>query len=78
MLVKIDGTFSSKRSLSIGVPQGSILGPLMFIIFINDFALDSELISILFTDDTTLFHSGKDSLDDLIRSFKVKFLKLLE
>ena len=70
MLVKIDGTFSSKRSF--------ILGPLMFIIFINDLALGSELLSILFSDDTTLFHSGKDSLDDLIRSFKVKFLKLYE
>lgn len=51
----IDGVTSSFMNLSTGVPQGSILGPLLFIIYINDLHESSNSFSFLcYADDTTL------------------------
>ena len=43
-----------------GVPQGSILGPLLFLMFVNDLPSSTMLDPIMFADDTTLFHSNKN------------------
>ena len=55
--VCIDGEYSEWARVTSGVPQGSVLGPILFIIFIND--LDSNIISKLdkFADDSKLGRS---------------------
>ena len=59
--VKINGSFSTSKQTSLGVPQGSVLGPLLFNIYINDFfylVKDTEVCN--YADDTTIFACGSD------------------
>ena len=64
--VYLNGACSSSKPIYFGVPQGSILGPLLFIIYINDVTHSSKILNfILFADDTNLFHCD-DSITNLI------------
>ena len=53
--VALNGPFSSLTSIEVGVPQGSILEPLLFLIYINDLSDDLITNVKLFADDTFLF-----------------------
>jgi hypothetical protein len=57
--ITLNGIFSKLKSVRIGVPQGSILGPILFLLYINDLPDCTLLKSLLFADDTTLLASGK-------------------
>ena len=58
--VEFNNVRSSPQGISCGVPQGSILWPLFFILYVNDLNNASMLDAILFADDTNLFISHND------------------
>ena len=62
--VQYDGFESEKGPLSCGVPQGSVLGPLFFLIYVNDMIKACpQLELVLFADDTNIFAQGKNIAD---------------
>jgi hypothetical protein len=59
--VNINGVSSALCNVDRGVPQGSTLGPLLFLLYMNDFHTASRKLNFIhFADDTTLFCSGSD------------------
>ena len=66
--VVLNGQVSSWADIQAGVPQGSILGPLFFLIYINDLSNDLSSDPKMFADDTSLFsvvHNTVDSCNNL-------------
>ena len=83
---KVDGEYSKKRTLKYGVPQGSILGPLLFNLFINDifyFLNESKLAN--YADDASTYickkgifpflHSLKSETEVVLNWFKINEMK---
>ena len=58
---RINGVDSNINDINVGVPQGSCLGPLLFLVYINDLPciVKNSKVS-MYADDTSIYHSSKD------------------
>ena len=74
--VVVDGEVSSWKSVLSGVPQGSVLGPILFLVYIDDLEVEVKGKILKFEDDTKLFRKPKeieykenlqDDIDELVR-----------
>src|ERR1043165_1332461 len=74
--ISYNGHASSMLDVKCGVPHGSILGPLLFLIYVNDISHTSTTLQFLmFADDTNMFMSSK-SLVELVDKFNIELQKV--
>ena len=76
--VHLNNQSSSNLPITCGVPQGSILGPLLFLLYVNDVCQTSHILKyILFADDTALFHSDTN-ICRLINTMNIELQKIAD
>ena len=74
--VYLDRYVSSMLNISCGIPQGSVLGPLLFILYVNDMSNVSQLVKcVLFADDTNIIYSS-NTIDDVDMIINMELKKL--
>ena len=73
-----NGVSSDVKDISCGVPQGSVLGPLLFLLYINDLPNISEKLKFyLFADDTNIYYESNNLRDlEIIVNEELKQLSL--
>ena len=64
--IRVENEFSSWKPVQSGIPQGSVLVPVLFVIFINDMPDYVESMCQLFADDAKIFRSVKSNEDNII------------
>ena len=75
--VVFEGVESDRCLTSCGVPQGSILGPLLFLLYINDISsVSTVMYMILFADDTNAFFTGSN-LDEIFKMINDELPKIV-
>ena len=75
--VSYNGKKSETKHITCGVPQGSILGPLFFIAYMNDiFHASKNLFNILYADDTSILLSGSD-LQKFVREMNTELNEII-
>ena len=57
-IVKVNGKISNVCTVNIGIPQGTILGPILFVIYVNDFDNFKNFTCIRYADDSSLSSTG--------------------
>ena len=76
--VAINNKFSTKRTLNTGIPQGSILGPILFIIYNNDLPMVSDKLSTTLYADDTNFSITDSDYNTMISSLNSELVKVHE
>jgi hypothetical protein len=74
-VVDINGTHSSPRNLDISVIQESILGPILFLIYINDLPNATNILTFMFADDTSTLKS-MTNLNELVTTVNSELKKM--
>ena len=59
-MVNVNGVESDPAGITCGVPQGSIIGPLLFLLYVNNMKAVVNCELLLYADDSALLVSGKD------------------
>ncbi len=65
--VVLNGVSSDLKELRAGIPQGSVIGTLLFLIYINDICDDLNSDSFLFADDTSIFKVVNNNILQLVK-----------